>query len=107
MAENAHEMSALTDAQMLDELENLASKLEDAWKKGGGPPDLAALLPPPPSPLRKHALVELIKVDLECRWRRGQPVVLDYYLDKFSDLGRPRDLPAKLIFEEYRVRQLF
>src|SRR4051812_5362357 len=105
MAENTNELSHLTDARLLDELETLASKLEDGWKKG--PIDLAALLPAPPSPLRKHALLELIKVDLECRWRHSQPVVLDYYLDRFPDLGKARDLPAKLVFEEYRVRHLW
>ncbi len=105
MAENANEMTQLTDENW-EQLEELASKLEVAWKKGG-PVDLASLLPEPTAPLRKHALIELIKVDLECRWRKGQPVVLDYYLDKYVELGRPRDLPAKLIFEEYRVRHLW
>ncbi len=105
MAENANEMNDLTDAHW-DELDKLASKLEEAWKKGG-PVDLGVLLPPPETPLRKQALVELIKVDLECRWRRGQSVSLDYYMDKYAELGRPRDLPAKLIFEEYRVRHLW
>ena len=105
MGENANHISDLTDDDW-GQLEELCSHLEAAWKKGGAV-DLAALLPPDASPLRRHALIELIKVDLECRWRKGQPVVLDYYIDKYSELGRPRDLPARLIFEEYRVRHLW
>lgn len=105
MAENANDMVDLTDADW-DALEELASRLEEAWKKGG-PVDLTAFLPQADNPLRRPALQELVKVDMECRWRRGQPVVLDYYLDKFPELGRARDLPVKLIFEEFRVRKLF
>lgn len=89
-----------------DLLDELASKLESAWKAGGAT-DLMPLLPPATSPLRKHALEELVKVDLECRWRRGQAVVLDYYVDKYPELGKTRDLPPSLICEEYRVRHLF
>jgi serine/threonine protein kinase/formylglycine-generating enzyme required for sulfatase activity len=104
MADDAKELVELTDAN-LEALEALASQLENAWKKGTA--DLAAFLPETASPLRKHALIELIKVDLECRWRRGRTDGLDYYTDKFPELGRTRDLPAKLIFEEYRVRHLW
>lgn len=104
MAENTQDTVELTDDDW-ESLEELASHLEDAWKKGG-PVDLATFLPDAASPLRKAALHELIKVDLECRWTKGQPVVLDYYIDKFPELGRPRDLPPRLIYEEYRVRQL-
>ena len=102
MADNTNDTGELTDAH-LEELEELASKLEEAWKKGGAV-DLAALLPAPESPLRKPALIELIKVDLECRWRKGRTDSLETYIDKFPELGRPKDLPAKLVFEEYRVR---
>jgi formylglycine-generating enzyme required for sulfatase activity len=105
MAENANDIVEFTDADW-DTLEDLASQLEDAWAKGGLV-DLAKFVPPSDSPLRKAALHELVKVDLECRWRKGQSVSLEYYIDKFADLGKARDLPAKLVFEEYRVRQLF
>lgn len=89
-----------------DRIEALAGQLEARWKEGGTV-DLVGLIPPEGDPLRRAALEELVKVDLECRWRRGQPVVLDYYLDKFNDLGPKRNLTAALVFEEYRVRNLF
>src|SRR5688572_30263692 len=88
-------------------LQNLADALEDAWKKGQ-PVDLKNFLPPPGSSARAAILRELIKTDLECRWRRGHPAVLDYYLERFADdLGSAQTLPADLVFEEYRVRQAY
>jgi hypothetical protein len=38
------------------------------------------------------------------RWRRGQPVGLEYYLDRHAELGPARSLPAALVFQEYQVR---
>jgi serine/threonine protein kinase len=104
MGEKTNDIGELTDADW-DQVEELANRLEAAWQKGGAV-DLAAFLPEPGSPIRKSTLLELIKVDMECRWKKGQAVVLEVYVDKFSELGRARDLPATLIFEEYRVRQL-
>ena len=66
-----------------DNLQNLADALEEAWKKGQSV-DLARFLPPT-GDKRSTILLELIKTDLECRWRHGQPVVLDYYLERFPD----------------------
>ena len=89
-----------------ENLESLADSLEQAWK--GGCPDINEFLPPPGSANRAVILHELIKTDMECRWRHGQAIVLDYYLEKFAaDLGPSESLPAALIYEEYRVRQLF
>jgi hypothetical protein len=89
------------------DLEELADALEQSWKKGQ-PTDVAEFLPPAGAPLRPLILQELIKTDLECRWRHGQGVRLDYYLEKFAaDLGPVESVPAALIYEEYRVRQLF
>src|SRR3954470_20616028 len=87
-------------------LDDLASRLETAWNSGA-PVDLTALLPAEDDPFRSVALIELIKVDMECRWRRGRSVALDYYVDKYKELGARRNLSPQLIFEEYRVRQLF
>jgi formylglycine-generating enzyme required for sulfatase activity len=94
------------DSVRWNQLEEMASRLEAAWKLGG-PVDLNTILPPEGDPLRSHVLPELVKVDMECRWRRGQPVVLDYYVDKFKELGPHRALSPTLILEEYRVRQCF
>jgi serine/threonine protein kinase len=86
-------------------LNELAERLEAAWQNAETV-DLGALLPGPADPLRPAALRELIKTDLEIRWRRGQPAVLERYLGEFPELGPVTAPPAELIFEEYRVRQL-
>jgi serine/threonine protein kinase len=88
-------------------LQELADSLEAAWKKGESV-DLAGFLPPAGTPARVAILHELIKTDLECRWKHGQALSLDYYLEKFpADLGSSLTLPPALVFEEYRIRQLF
>ncbi len=95
------------NSQDWQKLQELADSLEAAWKKGESV-DLARLLPPAGAPARVAILHELIKTDLECRWRHGQPLSLDYYLEKFTeDLGSSHTLPPTLVFEEFRIRQLF
>jgi serine/threonine protein kinase len=52
-------------------------------------------------------LQELIKTDMEVRCRRGLVVALEDYATRFPELGPVTALPARLIYEEYRVRTLF
>jgi serine/threonine protein kinase len=86
-----------------DRLQRCANRFEQAWK-GGAPADLTEFLPPAGDPLRRRCLHELVKVDLEMRWRSGQPVVLEYYLEKLPELGPSTGLPVEVILEEYLVR---
>jgi serine/threonine protein kinase/formylglycine-generating enzyme required for sulfatase activity len=86
-------------------LQQLSSRLEAGWKEKT-PVDLAALLPAPGDPLRPVALLELIRTDLALSWGRGTPAYLERYAERFPELGPARLLPASLIFEEFRVRQL-
>jgi serine/threonine protein kinase len=88
-----------------EQLQNMASRFEAAWK-GADTVDLNAYLPPVGSPLRRVALHELIKTDLEARWRRGQIIGIEAYLEKFPELGNATVLSPALIYEEYRVRHL-
>lgn len=89
--------------------EVLADRVEAflrAWEEGGQPPRLGEFLPPQPPALRRMALVELIKVDLESRWR--QPAwrkPLEEYLDEFPELQDEGDIPCDLIYEEFHVRR--
>jgi serine/threonine protein kinase len=87
-------------------LGDLADRLEDAWKTSDAP-DLGSLLPTAGDTLRPSALVELIKTELEIRWRRKCGVPLDYYLERFPELGSRERLPLSLIYEEFRVRQRY
>ncbi len=87
-----------------DYLQEQMVRLAAAWQQGD-PGDLEAFLPPPGDALRPLVLHELIMTDLEMRWSRGQHVSLDYYVGRYPELGGLEQLPAKLICEEYRVRQ--
>ncbi|HYT94918.1 MAG TPA: serine/threonine-protein kinase, partial [Gemmataceae bacterium] len=86
-----------------ERLQTHADRFEDACKAGQAV-DLRAFLPPETDPLRRNCLHELIKLDLELRWRRGEAVTLSYYLEKFTELGPARSLPTSLLFEEFLVR---
>jgi tetratricopeptide (TPR) repeat protein len=130
-------MSALDDSPFLPpEIEGLLERFEVAWH-GGTVPDLRGFLPgalPDGQPLtgsvRRALLCELVKVDLEYRWRgarepapcldllspthstppeTGRPLplrpLLESYVAAFPELGSLECLPLSLIGEEYRVRQ--
>ncbi len=86
-----------------DRLEEMADRFEAAWQSTDQV-DLAAFLPAPADPLRRTALEELIKSDLEIRASHGQAVDLKAYLARFPELGEVRSLSPRLIYEEYRVR---
>src|SRR5262245_23918224 len=85
-------------------LQEQMSRLVQAWKEGD-PGELEPFLPPPHDVLRAITLQELIITDLEMRWRNHQHVSLDYYVGKYPELGSLADLPTKLIYEEFRIRQ--
>jgi hypothetical protein len=61
-------------------------------------------LPPGAACLRRPALIEMIKIDLERRWQRGQRVSLEGYLKALPELGPPDRLPADLLLAEYEAR---
>jgi serine/threonine protein kinase len=104
-------MASVTDMGQLStddwrRISDLADRLEQAWHESNDA-DLRSLLPPEGDTLRLNALVELIKTELEIRWRRRNGVTLDHYLDKFPELGSKDHLPVTLIYEEFRVRQRY
>jgi serine/threonine protein kinase len=102
------------------DIEERLERFDAAWRRGT-PPILSAFLPPERDPERREVLEELIKIDLEYRWRRGgtRPAELrelpaedggarrpkvDDYVVAFPELGATESLPLGLIGEEYRVR---
>jgi serine/threonine protein kinase len=88
------------------QLQALLDRCEQAWQDGGRP-DLAGLLPPPGDRLRLVALLELIKSELEVRWRRGDRAVLEEYLKAFPELRQEQGLWPAVLAEEYRVRRVY
>lgn len=87
-------------------LQDVASRFEKACRDDEAA-DLTSFLPLPGSPLRPLCLHELIKTELEVRWRRGRIIGLEYYAEKFPELGGMAKVPASLVYEEYRVRQMY
>jgi tetratricopeptide (TPR) repeat protein/serine/threonine protein kinase len=85
-------------------LQDRAERFEAAWKEADFV-DLEPYLPPPGDRMRPILLHELIKTDLEIRWRRGKPIELESYLRRFPELGPAGKLPVPLIYEEWHVRQ--
>jgi serine/threonine protein kinase/tetratricopeptide (TPR) repeat protein len=103
------------------EIEERLERFDAAWRTGIVP-GIGAFLPPPDNPSRREVLEELIKIDLEYRWRRAGPRPADSrervaadrfalgprledYVARFPELGAPEALPLGLIGEEYRVRR--
>jgi serine/threonine protein kinase/tetratricopeptide (TPR) repeat protein len=70
----------------------------------GGRADLADFLPPPEHPLYEVVLVELVRLDLEYGWARGQPTSLEEYRRRFPRLFSDLRLLRDVAFEEYRLR---
>jgi serine/threonine protein kinase len=85
------------------DLHEVADRLEAAWRRSDAV-DLTQFLPPSGLPMRLPILHELIKTELECRYRRSQPVLLEDYLRRFPELGTAQTLAPELIYEEYLVR---
>ncbi|OAI50287.1 hypothetical protein AYO44_05735 [Planctomycetaceae bacterium SCGC AG-212-F19] len=101
-------------AEQSSDLEELLYQFDQAWQKGS-PPTLETFvqaLPAGGTQTRRQLIEELVKIDLECRWRlsrrgphqaraTGAPR-LENYTQRFPELGRPG---LELIGEEYRARQ--
>ncbi len=89
-----------------DELTRHLDQFAQAWDASDSPPELRAFLPGAPPELRRLALVELIKLDLERRWTNAawrKP--LEQYLEDFPELGAAGELPADLVYEELQIRK--
>jgi hypothetical protein len=85
---------------------DLADRLEVEWSQADTVA-LSPLLPAPNDPLRPAVLRELVKTDLEIRWKRGLPATLETYLESYPELAAAADdALAELLYEEYRVRRL-
>jgi predicted Ser/Thr protein kinase len=84
-------------------LERWLAEFDQSWKEGALEARVRSL-PPAGSPLRRPALVEMVKIDLERCWRAGRRVPLEDYLRRYPDLGGPDTVPADLIQAEIEVR---
>jgi hypothetical protein len=100
------ELGGLNSDQRRD-LDDRARRLQSALRAGDTVIDLCRFLPPPGAPHRRAVLHELIKTELGVRYSRRQGGRLEEFLRRYPELGAPEDLPAELLYEEYRLRQTF
>jgi serine/threonine protein kinase/WD40 repeat protein len=90
----------------------LLDQFEEAWQQGMELRIEDVLAQTPASGdngTRRELLEELIKIDLEYRWRRKctgvKPLKLEDYVGRFPELGPLDRLPTPLIAQEYEARQ--
>lgn len=69
-----------------------------------GTANLAEFLPPPDHPLYGQVLRELVRVDMEYAWKRGEPCTTSEYVQRFPLLNRDPLGLAEIVFEEKRLR---
>jgi serine/threonine protein kinase/Flp pilus assembly protein TadD len=97
-------MATLTHARWNPvELEQCVEAFESAWKKMG----IAAVhdfVPPQDDPAYGSVLCELVRIDIEYHWSRGDRRGLDDYLSEFPILRRDPELLQQIAYEEYRQR---
>jgi formylglycine-generating enzyme required for sulfatase activity/tRNA A-37 threonylcarbamoyl transferase component Bud32 len=100
-----HELGQL-DLLQWQQLQELVDRFESA-RAGGAEADLGNFLPSAAEPHRLAVLVELIKTDLEMRFRSRQPILLEEYVRRYPELSTLPRLPVSLLYEEFRVRRLY
>ncbi|MEI6502088.1 MAG: serine/threonine-protein kinase, partial [Armatimonadota bacterium] len=88
-------------------LESWLVQLDQGWQTEALASWVADRLPGPENPLRRVALAEMVKIDLERQWQVGNQLTLGSYLERYPELGTPQTVAADLIFAEYQVRQQF
>ncbi len=88
-----------------DEVVRRTRALEAAWRSAGDPPQLDRFLPVEPAGLRALVARELVKVDLEQRWKRGaSPRLLEWYAAEFPEICIGGQVPIEMVYDEYHAR---
>jgi serine/threonine protein kinase len=67
--------------------------------------DIDPFVPPPKHPFRLKVLEELVRIDLEHHWLRGEPRWLEDYFHRYPELFDASAAVRTLAFEEYRMRR--
>src|SRR5262245_996626 len=103
-------------------LEKLLQQFDQVWRHGPAPrldDYVVARIPAGAGATRRELLAELVRVDLQYRWRlagqgKALPVGdirerphLERYVERYPELGPPDRLSVELIAEEYWVRHVW
>src|SRR5690349_10667760 len=76
-----------------------------AWEQAAAPPALEQFVPDGMPNIRRLALCELAKIDMEYRRDRGHAWRVEDYLKQFPELQADGRAPSDLIYEEYHLRR--
>lgn len=87
-------LSAICDRDR-ETLEGWLVAFEQAWTEDAFAEWVANKLPAPGSPMRLSAMIEMVKVDLERQWQRGNQLTVGSYLERFPELGDHTTAPAE------------
>lgn len=85
------------------DLDARVAAFESAWAKDDST-DLGSFLPSSDDPDYLTVLVELVRIDLEMRYGRGESARVEQYRAGFPALFTDRHRLADVAFEEYRLR---
>ncbi|MBI1323348.1 protein kinase [bacterium] len=85
------------------ELDSYIESFERAAVRGFADP--SDFLPPQEHPRRQDVLVELLRVDMELSWERGERRGLDHYRTRYPELFVDQTAVHALVVEESRLRQ--
>jgi tetratricopeptide (TPR) repeat protein len=92
-------------SSLSESLEQILDRFVDAWN-GPSPPHIEDFLLPVVSPERLPMLVELLKIDMTRRLKRGERVRLEeMYLPRFPELDASPSHLLDLVVHEYELRR--
>src|SRR5262245_32302860 len=98
------EHTRLWDDPSWSHCEELIKEFEAAWRRGTRP-RIADYLGVD-GPERLALLVELVHVEMEFRFKSGDPVRTENYLTTFPELAKDRSAILSLIAAEFELRQM-
>lgn len=96
-------ISGLTE-QVWQEVDEFIEAFELAWT-ADAVPEIKEFLPDTDHPQFRKTLLELVRVDLEFRWKHGCAKSLEEYRREFPELFDDVESLCQIGFEEFRVRR--
>jgi len=79
-------------------------RFEAAWRVAPGPP-LDPHLPSPGDAERRAVLLDLVHIDIECRWKAGIGLPVEDYLGRYPELAEDSSVVADLAAWEFELRR--
>ena len=84
------------------EIDTRVEAFEAAWDRNDGA-EIGSFLPESGHPRYLAILCELVRVDLELRWGRGERFTPEHYRDRYPDLFDDPDRADQVLFEHDRL----